>query len=177
MKVLLITCVRLFWSILVPFHTHIAFPSKCEYLTIFLGQCPSPPPPPRIGTLRRDSGSLPSQRGRNCYILVGHTRLTWHVVCISITTHGGLTTLYVICVKMPIKRSSWGKCNSDTRYKHKEHMIGVDFVPFPKKKTLIRSMYRVVKRCKRPSTQLNHIYNQLYCIFLLFTAYKFIVTK
>ena len=164
-----------FWSILVPFHTHIAFHSKCEYLTIFLGQCPPPPPPNRHTPARFWIAAKPAWR--NCYRLVGHTRLTWHVVCISITTHGGLTTLYVICVKMPIKRSSWGKCNSDTRYKHKEHMIGVDFVPFPKKKNLIRSMYRVVKRCKRPSTQLNHIYNQLYCIFLLFTAYKFIVTK
>ena len=111
---------------------------------------------------------------------VGPTRLTWHVVCISITTHGGLTTLYVICVKMPLKRCSWGKCNSDTRYKHKEHIIGVDFVTFPKKKKQLEACIESewVKRCKRPSSQLNHTYvTNLGGDMARFTQFPLMITR
>ena len=39
----------------------------------------------------------------------------------------------IICVfltKMPTKRCSCGDCNSDSCYKWKKHMLGVNFVPF-----------------------------------------------
>ena len=32
---------------------------------------------------------------------------------------------------MPTKHCSWGKCNSDSRYRHKDYMQGVTFSTFP----------------------------------------------
>ncbi|KAK7090809.1 uncharacterized protein [Littorina saxatilis] len=57
---------------------------------------------------------------------------------------------------MPVKRCSWGKCNSDARYPEKLH--GVVFIPFvkPGKHNYhLDRCLRWIKACGRPHTQLS----------------------
>ena len=89
----------------------------------------------------------------------------------------------------------WGKCNSDSHYRQKTHMVGVTFFPFPKPWMNLERCRSWVKACARPHDQLNagkiarhhyvcskvrailvftyiyfvHIYNeiQLICIFVV----------
>ena len=55
---------------------------------------------------------------------------------------------------MPTKRSSWGKCNSDSRYTDRLHMQNVQFVPFAKPKTNKEKMFFKMDKTlwKTPST-------------------------
>ncbi|XP_072032383.1 uncharacterized protein [Amphiura filiformis] len=56
---------------------------------------------------------------------------------------------------MVTKRCAWGVCKSDSRYKDRDHMKGVWFVPFPKPKSQREKCLRWVKACGRPHDQLN----------------------
>ena len=56
---------------------------------------------------------------------------------------------------MPTKRCSWGKCNSDSRYRQKPHMVGVTFFPFAKPWMNLERCRSWVKACARPHDQLN----------------------
>lgn len=48
-----------------------------------------------------------------------------------------------------VKRCAWGTCNSDDRYKEKEHMKDVIFFPIPKPKTRLEETKQWVKACGR----------------------------
>ena len=56
---------------------------------------------------------------------------------------------------MPTKHCVWGECRNDSRYKHKETMIGVVWYPFPKPKTNMEKCKKWIKLCGRPHSELN----------------------
>uniref|UniRef100_A0A0L8GD04 THAP-type domain-containing protein n=1 Tax=Octopus bimaculoides TaxID=37653 RepID=A0A0L8GD04_OCTBM len=56
---------------------------------------------------------------------------------------------------MVTKRCAWGTCRSDSRYKHKPHMLNVFFVSFPKPKSSLERCIRWLDACCRPYYQLN----------------------
>ena len=50
---------------------------------------------------------------------------------------------------------SWGRCNSDNRYKDREHMKGVSFRKFPMPRTQRDLCLEWIRACNRPHEQLN----------------------
>lgn len=56
---------------------------------------------------------------------------------------------------MVTKRCQWGQCNSDSRYKHKDYMKDVFFIPFPKPHISMTKCLEWIKKCGRPHEQLN----------------------
>lgn len=56
---------------------------------------------------------------------------------------------------MPTKRCSWGTCNSDSRYSHKDWMKDVSFLPFPKPAIDLERCRLWIKQCGRPHSDLS----------------------
>ena len=54
-----------------------------------------------------------------------------------------------------VKHCCYGTCNSDTRYRHREDMQGVYFIPFPKPITQKEKCERWIKTCGRPAEDFN----------------------
>ncbi|GFR76998.1 hypothetical protein ElyMa_002227400 [Elysia marginata] len=56
---------------------------------------------------------------------------------------------------MPLKRCSWGLCNSDSWYNDQPHMKNVKFHRFPNPKTQKTRCMHWILMCNRPHYQLN----------------------
>ncbi|CAC5404724.1 unnamed protein product [Mytilus coruscus] len=54
-----------------------------------------------------------------------------------------------------VKHCCYGTCNSDTRYRHRDDMNGVFFIPFPKPITQREKCERWIKACGRPKKDFN----------------------
>ena len=54
-----------------------------------------------------------------------------------------------------VKHCCYGVCNSDTRYRHRESMKDVFFIPFPKPITQKEKCERWIKACGRHSEDFN----------------------
>ena len=54
-----------------------------------------------------------------------------------------------------VKHCCYGTCNSDTRYRHREGMEGVRFIPFPKPLSQKEKCERWIKACGRPLEDFN----------------------
>ena len=61
-----------------------------------------------------------------------------------------------------VKRCVWGTCNSDDRYKHKPHMLGVEFFPIPKPKTRLEETLQWVKACGRKDYAVSNVNKHAY---------------
>ena len=53
------------------------------------------------------------------------------------------------------KHCCYGKCNSDSRYRSREDMQGVVFIPFPKPLTRRETCEKWIKACGRPADDFN----------------------
>lgn len=53
------------------------------------------------------------------------------------------------------KHCCYGTCNSDTRYRHREEMKDVFFIPFPKPTTRRETCLKWIKACGRPGNDFN----------------------
>ena len=53
------------------------------------------------------------------------------------------------------KHCCYGTCNSDSRYKHREDMEGVFFMPFPKPKSQPEKCRAWIRLCGRPYETFN----------------------
>ena len=60
------------------------------------------------------------------------------------------------------KTCSWGQCNSDSRYAHKDYMNGVNFVKFPNPKHDIEKCKRWVNACYRKKFNLSNVTRHSY---------------
>lgn len=54
-----------------------------------------------------------------------------------------------------VKRCQWGQCNSDSRYKERDCMKNVFFIPFTKPWINKEKCLLWIKMCGRPHSQLN----------------------
>ena len=54
-----------------------------------------------------------------------------------------------------VKHCCYGTCNSDTRYRHRDGMKDVFFIPFPKPTTKREICERWIKACGRPLNDFN----------------------
>ena len=61
-----------------------------------------------------------------------------------------------------VKRCSWGTCNSDNRYMHKDYMKGVEFFPIPKPKTRLEDTKIWVKACGRKFFTVDNVNKHAY---------------
>lgn len=53
------------------------------------------------------------------------------------------------------KHCCYGTCNNDSRYRHRENMEGVFFIPFPKPLTRRQTCEKWIKACGRPDDDFN----------------------
>ena len=53
------------------------------------------------------------------------------------------------------KRCCYGTCNNDSRYRSREDMQGVFFIPFPKPLTRRETCEKWIKACGRPADDFN----------------------